>query len=50
MAQIVNQTDQQLQDAKKRFSWYEVRNYLLAVIPTGILTGLVTWLLTHFLN
>ncbi len=48
MAQVADQVDQQLQTTKKRFSWYEIKNYLLAVIPTGILTGLVFGLLTHF--
>jgi DNA repair exonuclease SbcCD ATPase subunit len=50
MAQIANQVEQQLQATKKRFSWFEIKNYLLAVIPTGILTGLVFGLLTHFLG
>ncbi|KAF0799176.1 hypothetical protein FIU75_00300 [Lactobacillus buchneri] len=50
MAQVADQMDQQLQTTKKRFSWYEIKNYLLAVIPTGILTGLVFGLLTHFLG
>ena len=48
MAQVADQMDQQLQTTKKRFSWYEIKNYLLAVIPTGILTGLVFWLLTKY--
>ncbi len=43
-----DQMDQQLQTTKKRFSWYEIKNYLLAVIPTGILTGLIFWLLTKY--
>ncbi|MDN5950757.1 MAG: Mobilization protein MobB, partial [Loigolactobacillus coryniformis] len=48
MAQVADQMDQQLQTTKKRFSWYEIKNYLLAVIPTGILTGLIFWLLTKY--
>lgn len=48
MAQVADQVDQQLQTTKKRFSWYEIKNYLLAVIPVGILTGLVFWLLTKY--
>lgn len=50
LAQVADQVEQQLQTTKKRFSWYEIKNYLLAVIPTGILTGLVFGLLTHFLG
>ncbi|WP_318767719.1 Mobilization protein MobB [Lactiplantibacillus carotarum] len=50
MAQVANQVDQQLQTTKKRLSWYEIKNYLLAVIPTGILTGLIFWLLTRCLG
>ncbi|WKF77737.1 Mobilization protein MobB (plasmid) [Lactiplantibacillus pentosus] len=50
MAQVADQVDQQLQTTKKRFSWYEIKNYLLAVIPTGILTGLVFWLLTRYFS
>ncbi|GIP71113.1 hypothetical protein AWA1501_32760 [Lactiplantibacillus pentosus] len=50
MAQVADQVDQQLQATKKRFSWYEIKNYLLAVIPTGILTGLVFWLLTRYFS
>jgi len=42
--------DQQFQTTQKRFSWFEIKNYLLAVIPTGLLTGLVFWLLTKFLS
>lgn len=48
LAQVANQVEQQLQTTKKRFSWYEIKNYLLAVIPTGILTGLIFWLLTKY--
>ncbi|MFT8895304.1 MAG: Mobilization protein MobB [Liquorilactobacillus nagelii] len=48
MAQIAKQVEQQLQTTKRRFSWYEIKNYLLAVIPTGILTGLIFWLLTRY--
>jgi len=48
MAQVAKQVDQQLQTTKKRFSWYEIKNYLLAVIPTGMLTGIVFWLLTKY--
>ena len=48
MAQVANQVEQQLQTTKKRFSWYEIKNYLLAVIPTGMLTGLIFWLLTKY--
>ena len=48
MAQVADQVDQQLQTTKKRFSWYEIKNYLLAVIPTGMLTGLIFWLLTKY--
>ncbi|GAA2986267.1 hypothetical protein GCM10019996_23860 [Lentilactobacillus parakefiri] len=48
MAQVADQMDQQLQTTKKRLSWYEIKNYLLAVIPTGILTGLIFWLLTKY--
>ena len=50
MDQVADQVDQQLQATKKRFSWYEIKNYLLAVIPTGILTGLVFWLLTRYFS
>lgn len=50
MAQVADQVDQQLQTTKKRFSWFEIKNYLLAVIPTGILTGLIFWLLTRYLG
>ncbi|MFT8847881.1 Mobilization protein MobB, partial [Lentilactobacillus hilgardii] len=50
MAQVAKQVEQQLQTTKKRFSWYEIKNYLLAVIPTGILTGLIFWLLTRYLG
>ncbi|MFT9082577.1 Mobilization protein MobB, partial [Liquorilactobacillus satsumensis] len=48
MARVANQVDQQLQTTQKRFSWYEIKHYLLAVIPTGMLTGLIFWLLLHF--
>ncbi|MCC7667982.1 Mobilization protein MobB, partial [Liquorilactobacillus satsumensis] len=48
MTQIAKQVEQQLQTTKRRFSWYEIKNYLLAVIPTGILTGLIFWLLTRY--
>ena len=50
MARVAKQVDQQFQTTQKRFSWFEIKNYLLAVIPTGLLTGLVFWLLTKFLS
>lgn len=50
MARVAKQVDQQFQATQKRFSWFEIKNYLLAVIPTGLLTGLVFWLLTKFLS
>ncbi|WP_260201412.1 MULTISPECIES: Mobilization protein MobB [Lactiplantibacillus] len=50
MARVAKQMDQQFQATQKRFSWFEIKNYLLAVIPTGLLTGLVFWLLTKFLS
>ena len=46
--QVANRLSTEIDRTHKNMSWYEIKNYLYAVIPTGLLSGLVFWLLTHF--
>lgn len=48
MDQVANRLSTEIDRTHKNMSWYEIKNYLYAVIPTGLLSGLVFWLLTHF--
>jgi uncharacterized protein YicC (UPF0701 family) len=48
MDQVANRLSTEIDRTHKHMSWYEIKNYLYAVIPTGLLSGLVFWLLTHF--
>lgn len=48
MDQVANRLSTEINRTHKYMSWYEIKNYLYAVIPTGLLSGLVFWLLTHF--
>lgn len=48
MDQVANRLSTEIDQTHKNMSWYEIKNYLYAVIPTGLLSGLVFWLLTHF--
>ena len=48
MDQVANRLSTEIDRTHKNMSWYEIKNYLYAVVPTGLLSGLVFWLLTHF--
>ena len=48
MDQVANRLSTEIDRTHTHTSWYEIKNYLYAVIPTGLLSGLVFWLLTHF--
>ena len=48
MDQVANRLSTEIDRTHRNMSWYEIKNYLYAVVPTGLLSGLVFWLLTHF--
>lgn len=48
MDQVANRLSTEINQTHKKMSWFEIKNYLYAVVPTGLLSGLVFWLLTHF--
>ncbi|MDN6717738.1 MAG: hypothetical protein L0L51_03990 [Lactococcus lactis] len=48
MDQVGNRLSGEIDRTRKKMSWYEVKNYLYAVVPTGIILGAVFWLLTYF--
>ena len=48
MDQVANRLSTEIVRTHRNMSWYEIKNYLYAVVPTGLLSGLVFWLLTHF--
>lgn len=48
MDQVANRLSTEINQTQKKMSWFEIKNYLYAVVPTGLLSGLVFWLLTHF--
>jgi len=48
MDQVANRLVGEINQTHKKMSWFEIKNYLYAVIPTGLLSGLIFWLLTHF--
>lgn len=48
MDQLSKDLSRKINDTHTKMSWYTIKNYMYAVVPTGILSGLVFWLLTHF--
>lgn len=48
MDQVAKRLSTEINQTHKKMSWFEIKNYLYAVVPTGLLSGLVFWLLTHF--
>ena len=48
MDQVAKRLSTEINQTQKKMSWFEIKNYLYAVVPTGLLSGLVFWLLTHF--
>ena len=48
MDQVANRLSTEIDRTRRNMSWYEIKNYLYAVVPTGLFSGLVFWLLTHF--
>nr|AAD39620.1 mobilization protein [Pediococcus pentosaceus] len=48
MDQVANRLAGEINQTHKKMSWFEIKNYLYAVIPTGLLSGLIFWFLTHF--
>nr|WP_176446092.1 hypothetical protein [Tetragenococcus halophilus] len=48
MDQVANRLVGEINQTHKKMSWFEIKNYLYAVIPAGLLSGLIFWLLMHF--
>ncbi|WP_174705939.1 MULTISPECIES: hypothetical protein [Tetragenococcus] len=48
MDQVANRLSGQIDRTRQKMSWYEIKNYLYAVIPTGVISGAIFWLLTYF--
>ncbi|MBF7059259.1 hypothetical protein HXX29_10790, partial [Weissella confusa] len=48
LAQVSNRLEQEFKTTSYRISHMTLKGYLIAVIPFGIVMGLVSWLLNHF--
>ncbi|CAM4379710.1 Mobilization protein MobB [Weissella hellenica] len=48
MDQVASRLSTEINQTHKKMSWFEIKNYLYAVIPTGLLSGFIFWLLTYF--
>lgn len=41
MDQVANRLSTEINQTHKKMSWFEIKNYLYAVVPTGLLSGLI---------
>lgn len=48
MDQVANRLSTEINQTHKKMSWFEIKNYLYAIVPTGLLSGFVFWFLTYF--
>ena len=48
LAQVSNRLEQEFKTTSYRISHMTLKGYLIAVIPFGIVMGVVSWLLNHF--
>ena len=48
LAQVSNRLEQEFKTTSYRISHMTLKGYLIAIIPFGIVMGVVSWLLNHF--